>query len=780
MPGKSTRKTKPARAARPAARRKAPKVDPALRESQAAADKARAAFDYESAIERYTHALDLLRADKGALPHRALRITQYDLLSARAECYGRLGNLAAQSADLEAMERLAQAMRDVARQIDALNRRVDPMARLGNTDEAQDAAQTALALARGAGDYKLEADSLNRLGWVKGTVGNSAEGQRHYEEALHRYRRLGDRSGEASCLWRLAWLVGATGHAKQALEHAQTALTLYRALGDPKGEAEALHTLSVWIGDHAQARQYDEAALSLLRAIGDRPGLSIISNSLGLLYGKLGLYSTARGYAEQAVNMARQTQAHGSLAYCLESLARTYLDLGEHAQARPVLEEGRDLAQAIGLPAVEATYWLALGREALVAGQPDEARRCAQAACNLFREGETPAELASALAWLGTAYLALGDWEAAHRSTSEAVAQLDALGNASSEYPPQDVWWLHYRVLTAKDEPSPLRFEDGSSSLIPHPSPFEVLQKARELTLAGIATLSDEGLRRNYLNKVKINRDIIAEWTHQAAARGLAVEEEAPRPGNLQEQFRRMLAIGVRMNEPREVDALLDFIMDQLIELSGAERALLVFAGAGGERTVAASRGYADSELGQLRSDGFSRPAKIATEVATTGETRDLVNLLDDVTRTQRAILSEQPREAAISHQPSAISQMCIALTSHGQLLGMIYAENPVIYGRFAQTDLDLLLAFANQAASAIETRGCIRVWNSASPSARRNWPARTRRWSSAPPNSPLLTASAKRWRAISTCTPSPALWATRCATFFRRKSSVSCSTIPR
>ncbi|HJW83804.1 MAG TPA: GAF domain-containing protein, partial [Anaerolineae bacterium] len=49
------------------------------------------------------------------------------------------------------------------------------------------------------------------------------------------------------------------------------------------------------------------------------------------------------------------------------------------------------------------------------------------------------------------------------------------------------------------------------------------------------------------------------------------------------------------------------------------------------------------------------------------------------------------------------ISVMCVPLVSHGQLIGLIYADNHSIYGRFAQADLNLLSAFANQAASAIE-----------------------------------------------------------------------------
>ncbi|HZY44843.1 MAG TPA: GAF domain-containing protein, partial [Anaerolineae bacterium] len=75
--------------------------------------------------------------------------------------------------------------------------------------------------------------------------------------------------------------------------------------------------------------------------------------------------------------------------------------------------------------------------------------------------------------------------------------------------------------------------------------------------------------------------------------------------------------------------------------------------------------------------------------------------MLDDVTRKQIAVLHEQP--SAIDQLPSALSQMIVPLVSRGQLIGLMYAENHALFGSFAQIDIDLVSAFANQTASAIE-----------------------------------------------------------------------------
>ena len=75
--------------------------------------------------------------------------------------------------------------------------------------------------------------------------------------------------------------------------------------------------------------------------------------------------------------------------------------------------------------------------------------------------------------------------------------------------------------------------EEGDAGEIPE-NAWSALQKAREITLEGIASLSDEGLRRNYLNKVEINREIITEWTQQALIREIELEEDESKPGNIQ------------------------------------------------------------------------------------------------------------------------------------------------------------------------------------------------------------------------------------------------------
>jgi PAS domain S-box-containing protein len=660
---------------------------------QRAGDKARAAFEYEDALRHYDAALALGKTSRQLLNPAA----ELDLRDARAFCYRRLGRLETESAELKAMVALAKTAGDPPRQIKALNDFSQVATHLADFKAAERMAKSAFRLARELGNRKLEADSLMALGDALRTYRDPSRAQGYLEKALRIYRELDDRLGIASTLRRLGRITISLGDLPAAQDYLKEALGLARTVGDREGEAHVLNSLGLASSDSADQRAYGEQSLAVFQAIRDRQGQGMLYNNLGLLYGHLGLYGTARDYTERGVRMAREMQAAFNLATYLESRGRAEVDSGDFEKGQQTFEEGLALSVEIGHTVDEAYYHLGLGRLALARGQAKQARVSLQQACDLFRESSSPTELSISLAWLGYANLSLGDWEAAHRSTSEGVAQMEALGDISSDYPAQEVWWLHYQVLKA----APAKSRGGDSAKAPRTRSeagqdlsqltdtyaWMVLQRARQVTMAGITTLSDQGLRRNYLNKVEVNRQIITEWVQGAQARGLDLDPGQAGAGNLQEQLKRMLAIGARMNERRDPQELLDFIMDQLVELSGAERVLLAFLEEDGRRTAAAARGFGDQ----------------SPETALQSQATRLDPVVEGLRPVLTQDLSASQPGAAARDVLDSLSALAVPLVSRGQLIGLIYLDNRTIFGRFTQADVDLLSAFANQAASAIE-----------------------------------------------------------------------------
>src|SRR5439155_1079827 len=135
------------------------------------------------------------------------------------------------------------------------------------------------------------------------------------------------------------------------------------------------------------------------------------------------------------------------------------------------------------------------------------------------------------------------------------------VGNGASA---ADVWWWHHRALLASDEPV---------------AAGRALERAYGFLLDGIASLSDEGLRRSYLNKRASYRDLVHAWIEHARRRRYSAKRRTAHlagDADLRAPFERLVDTGVRLNELRHADELHEFLVDEVTELSGAERVLLV------------------------------------------------------------------------------------------------------------------------------------------------------------------------------------------------------------
>ena len=82
-------------------------------------------------------------------------------------------------------------------------------------------------------------------------------------------------------------------------------------------------------------------------------------------------------------------------------------------------------------------------------------------------------------------------------------------------------------------------------------------------------------------------------------------------------------------------------------------------------------------------------------------------NLIDRVETSNIPALLQDVDEADINnsteHPHKSLSVLCVPLISRGRSSGVIYADNHAIFGKFTQVDVDLMAAFANQVAAALE-----------------------------------------------------------------------------
>jgi tetratricopeptide (TPR) repeat protein len=452
----------------------------ALRFAWRAAESALRRSAVESALEHYARALRLAELRDEA--HDPL--DEYALRSGHAECCRRLGRAVAEAGDLERMGAIADLVGDVDLQVEVLILQATLDRYCGRLSEARARAEQALGLARRTGDLPLQAEALNALGRVHSGLSNYPRAAELHARALELFVQLHDQAGEAASRYALGDIARLTGRFEDAGQTIGQAITLFRALGDRAGEADALNQLGHLTSDYAQACAYYEDALTIRRSVGEVAQQSRSYNNLGLVYWSLGLYSKARECLEQAVAIGRETGGLLNLAYCLESLGRVYLELGELEGAQQILNEGQELARQIGDRSAEAPYWLMLGRVALAHGDPGRAVGMMQLAADMQRELGIPVEMATSMSWLAYAHLELGDWASAEQISREAVQTLEQIGTTNSDYPAQDVWWLHYQILrAAESHGAPPPAEEHA---------LRVLQRAYGEMERAVISLSDE------------------------------------------------------------------------------------------------------------------------------------------------------------------------------------------------------------------------------------------------------------------------------------------------
>jgi PAS domain S-box-containing protein len=161
---------------------------------------------------------------------------------------------------------------------------------------------------------------------------------------------------------------------------------------------------------------------------------------------------------------------------------------------------------------------------------------------------------------------------------------------------------------------------------------------------------------------------------------------QATRQGRL----RALQEVSAAINSSLDLGVVLQQVMDAIIRLTRAERAMLLLAN-GGELEVKVARNMSQETLGDAASTEISR--SIVRRVAETGEPIVTLNAQEDERfSSQHSIVSYKLR-----------SILCAPLKIKGQTIGVIYADNRIASGIFSDADRDLLALFADQAAVAID-----------------------------------------------------------------------------
>lgn len=142
------------------------------------------------------------------------------------------------------------------------------------------------------------------------------------------------------------------------------------------------------------------------------------------------------------------------------------------------------------------------------------------------------------------------------------------------------------------------------------------------------------------------------------------------------------------MAETRHLDALLPYVMDEVLQLVGAEHGYIILIDETGTLDFKASQHQVNTWHGE---DELSR--SILQTVVETSQSLVLGNaMMDPRFAAAKSVLSLNLR-----------SVMCVPLITQERTIGAIYVENRSITGLFSPENVGPLLLFANLAAASIE-----------------------------------------------------------------------------
>jgi PAS domain S-box-containing protein len=418
-----------------------------------AGEQAAAQFANAEAIAYFSRALDLMSEDD-ATKQLAER---YELLLAREKVYHLQGMREAQEQDLVALQELSEALDDDRRRIEVALCRADYALDTINYSMVITAAQEVINLAQATQDVSSE--TRGYLAW-------------------------------GSILWK-------AGEPKAAQPYLERAVSLAREAELRWTEAESLRNLGaalVYQQEYVEAWECNEQVLRLYRELGDRQGESKTLSSLGDIPWRLGNFDESRDYFEQALRLSREIGARANEAMVLVNLSLVSRLLGETEVAREYGQQALLIAQEIDEFRVQGYALMLLGHALAGLGRLAEAVESYQQALTQWRETGQHDLAMESLAGLARVSLAQEDLPQAQAQVKEILSYLETDTLEGTDEPFR-IYLTCYYVLRANKDP---RAQD-------------ILETTRRLLQEQVARISDEELRRSFLENVPAHREILSD-----------------------------------------------------------------------------------------------------------------------------------------------------------------------------------------------------------------------------------------------------------------------------
>jgi len=618
----------------------------------------------------------------------------------------------------------------------------------GDMTGARHEGRLALALFRDVGERKSE----SRVAWLLGDaaygLGEYADANQWYQLALEMAEQLNDAIQAASCRASIGLTLQAKGQMLPAFEHYRAALAAFRSQHHPRGEAIALLNIGMAeldLGEPRRALETVDAAVSILQTTGPAQAMA---DALSVRAQAREAIADADGAARDraaALETARAADAVSVEAAILLASARAARRRGEIHAAELAVGQARDLASKLQDPGRIAETILLAGQLAAERSDFVQARTlCAEALAEFRRIGAKSGETESltefgfieldaanapntALSYFQQA-CEIGTSTGNRRYLLEALyGQCEALFALNRQAEAASIARQLAGHLREMDDRAALRhvfFRAAPPGLPLPPAVLELAQavvrssqeipapmKIYAATVLAAHRAGDPAEEYRQAQTAATALGLIRTEKRLAAIQAQCAPRpaaEAPRPPALstkesarmlQQPIRIMLTTAQALLSTFDPDALFTALMDQVIQVTGAERGFLMLRDAEGNLSFRISRNIRQEEISQPQ---FSTSRSIIDHVVETGE----IFLSADILADERFGRHQSVKALALR------SVLCVPIPEIGgghTAAGVIYVDNPFESGLFEPSEKMLLEAIAALASLALAN---IRVAN--------------------------------------------------------------------
>ncbi len=562
--------------------------------------------------------------------------------------------------------------------------------------QAAEFLQRALTIHERLGNLQGVGDCLNNLAAMYGYVGDLPKALDQQRRVLGLRERIGDIWGVVLCLSNLGVLHHEMGDNNTAMEFYRRGLEIREKIGMVHGMANSLLNIGnihLERGQVGETMRCWERALAIYNAQGDLQGQTLALVNLAGVYVHVGALEKAEEYAERAnylANKLKLSREQGSVARILSGIARGRKDLEgalrQVGKAISIAEESgsRNDASQLSLARAEILY---------EKGDSDAAERACDA---LLAEGGEPRRPSM----MTGAHLLKAR---VRKDDADRLRHLDAALKFAQEAESADLQWeVHYSFgrfyHELKDYSNAGKFYKKAMEILrelwatvpeEHREGFLAVEKRQRLRV------EVQRLKRDVsapvhpsMGEEEIDAGPALDGDTVTTRRRLSAAVQLLKDEN--KNLVRLIEINKKLNSELDLPRLLGFIMDVAVELTRAQRGYVILVDAKGQLTFEAAR--------DVEKSAVARPERevskgIAERVARTGE----AVVASDASRDERFQMLDSV------HDLQLLSVLCVPLRVKERVLGALYIENRAERAVFSDRDKELMEAFADQAAIAVE-----------------------------------------------------------------------------